>query len=323
MQNQSIYITGIAGFIGFHLANRLHTLGAHVFGCDTFNAAYPPQIKYERAERLKNKGISIHTLSINDCAGHQALFNTQQPDIIIHLAAQAGVRASLNQPQDFVTTNLAGFVELLELMKLYPPKKFLFASSSSVYGDNTHFPLSEKDMTDHPVSLYGATKKANELIAYAYHTLLNIPMIGLRFFTCYGPFGRPDMAIFKFVKNITENQPITVYHEGKMKRDFTYVDDIVSGICNAIQHDCTFDVFNLGKGKPDDLNTLIHLIEKRLNKKAIIDYQPRPKVDMPLNIADITKSHQILNFTPQISLEEGINRFIDWYLEYADISSNV
>ena len=310
-KDRQIYITGIAGFIGYHLAAKLKHLGAHVTGIDNFNEAYPPQIKFEREKELNKLGIEVNHIPLSE---QKNLFLETKPSVVIHLAAQAGVRASLDHPDIFVETNIQDFVSLLELTRIHAPEKFIFASSSSVYGDNQKFPLTESDMTDHPVSLYGATKKANELIAYAYHNMTKVPTIGLRFFTCYGPYGRPDMAIFKFVHNIYNGLPITVYNEGKMKRDFTYVDDIVNGIIASIDHDTSFDVFNLGKGKTDDLTTLISLIEKRLEKKAIIDYQPRPFVDMPLNIADIEKSSQKLNFTPSTPLEEGLNNFIDWYL---------
>ncbi|MDN3504952.1 MAG: NAD-dependent epimerase/dehydratase family protein [Rhabdochlamydiaceae bacterium] len=316
-QNQTIYVTGIAGFIGFHLACRLHSMGYSVVGCDTFNDAYPPKIKHDRAKILRHKRIEIYQASISNRLEQDKIFQKHKPDIVINLAAQAGVRASLAKPEVFVESNLVGFVELCELMRKYPPKKFIYASSSSVYGDNTKFPLAESDKADHPVSLYGATKKANEVIAYSYHSMFKVPTIGLRFFTCYGPYGRPDMAIYIFVKNILEGKPITVFNEGKMERDFTYVDDIVSGIVASISYETNFEIFNLGKGQTDDLNTLIDIIETRLKKKAIIDYQPRPAVDMPMNIADIEKSSEKLGFTPKTPLKEGVNKFIDWYLEYS------
>ncbi|MCF7806426.1 MAG: GDP-mannose 4,6-dehydratase [Simkaniaceae bacterium] len=316
IENQSIYITGIAGFIGFHLASALHQLGVKVFGCDNYNDAYPPKIKHDRTAILKKKNIPIYNADISDFKKQEEIYSKERPTVVIHLAAQAGVRASIHHPQRFIDTNVTGFVNQLELMKIFRPAKFIYASSSSVYGDNTKFPLSESDPTDHPVSLYAATKKANELIAYAYHTMTQIPMIGLRFFTCYGPLGRPDMAIYLFTQNIINGDPITVYHEGKMKRDFTYIDDIVQGIIASIQYETSFDVFNLGKGHTDDLTKLISIIENRLGKKAKIDYQPRPSVDMPMNIADIEKSRKALGFTPSTPLDTGVNRFIDWYLKY-------
>jgi UDP-glucuronate 4-epimerase len=311
---QTVYITGIAGFIGFHLARKLKNLGFFVLGCDDFNPAYNVELKRQRAAILEEENIPVHPICISNKEGQRALFKKHPPHFVIHLAAQAGVRASIEQPDIFIKTNVQGFIDLLEVVKDFKAK-FLYASSSSVYGDNKEYPSSEAHKTDSPLSLYGATKKSNELMAFAYHKIYNIPMIGLRFFTCYGPYGRPDMAIYLFTDKIFHQRPITVYGEGKMERDFTYVDDIVQGILAAMAFETPFDIFNLGKGKTDNLLHLISIIETRLNKKAIIDFQPRPEVDPIKNCADVSKAQGLLGYTPSTPLEIGVNRFIDWYLK--------
>ena len=308
-----VYITGIAGFIGFHLALKLKEVGCFVYGCDDFNNAYSVDLKRQRAEILKQKGVEVHEFCISSRAAHRVLFKKNPPTHVIHLAAQAGVRASIDHPDIFIKTNVQGFVDILEVLKEFKPK-FLYASSSSVYGDNKEYPSSENHKTDAPLSLYGATKKSNELMAFAYHKIYGIPMIGLRFFTCYGPYGRPDMAIYLFTDKIYHGKPITVYGEGKMERDFTYVDDIVKGIMAAMEYQTSFDIFNLGKGKTDNLLHLIDVIERGLNKKAIIDFQPRPEVDPIKNCADVSKAQNLLGYTPSTPIEVGIEHFINWYI---------
>lgn len=312
---QKVYITGIAGFIGFHTALRLKSRGYFVYGCDNFTTAYSPILKEKRASLLEKQGIIVTRICICDQKEQKKLLDQYPPDYVIHLAAEAGVRASIEKPDLFIQTNIAGFVSLLEVIKDFPCS-FIYASSSSVYGDNREYPSSEMHKTDVPLSLYGATKKADELIAYAYHKIYKIPMVGLRFFTCYGPYGRPDMAIYLFTDKIYHNQPITVYGNGHMERDFTYVDDIVSGIEASMKEPKGFDIFNLGKGHTDNLLSLIAIIEKRLGKKATIDFQPKPEVDPFKNCADISRAKQILNYSPSINLEVGVNRFIDWYEQY-------
>lgn len=308
-----IFVTGIAGFIGFHTALALHKLGYKVDGCDNFNHYYDPALKRARAAILLKHGISVIESSLENIASLSPLFEATH---IIHLAAQAGVRYSIDHPHVCIDANINGFVHLLEcIVKRKEVKKLIFASSSSVYGLNQKIPFREDDPTDAPSSLYGASKKANELIAHAYHHLYGLPMIGLRFFTVYGPWGRPDMAYYSFTHAIQNNLPITVYGNGELTRDFTYIDDIVNGIIAALEHPTDFDIFNLGNNHPESVNTLIAEIEKRLNKTAHIIQAPKPASDVICTYADISKSAQALGYDPKTPLAEGLNRFINWYLE--------
>lgn len=309
-----IFITGIAGFIGFHLALHLSSQGHFVIGCDNFNTYYDVQLKKGRQKLLEEKNIPIIESDIRNSALLEKLMLEKGITHLVHLAAQAGVRHSINHPESYVESNLDGFVKILQICRTCPGIKFIYASSSSVYGLNKKIPFSESDPTDSPASFYGATKKANELIASSYHHLYGIPVTGLRFFTVYGPWGRPDMAYFSFTNAILKGEPIHVYNQGQMKRDFTYIDDIVQGITAAIELGAKCEIFNLGNHRSEDLMQLIALIENKLGKKAIKEFLPMQSGDVPVTYADISKSQNMLGFNPITSLDEGIEKFINWYL---------
>ncbi len=312
----SILITGSAGFIGYHAAIALHKKGHFVIGCDHFNAYYDPSLKKARTALLKNEGIETLHADIGDSIAIEKIIKDHQITHVLHLAAQAGVRYSLDHAEDYVQSNLVGFVHLLEVLKKTPHIKFIYASSSSVYGSNTNLPFSEKDQTDQPVSFYGATKKCNEVIATAYHHLFGIPCTALRFFTVYGPWGRPDMAYFSFTRAILEEKPISIYGEGKLERDFTYIDDIVTGIVAAIDLGSPLDIFNLGNSKPETTLNLVNILESLLEKKAILTFHPMPAGDVRATYADITKSQQKLKFNPSTHLKDGLYQFTKWYRSY-------
>ncbi len=309
---KKVFITGIAGFIGYHLAKHLAARGDHVVGCDHFNAYYDPNLKRERVNNLGD--IEVIDCDIQDRKTLEEYFAKNSITHLVHLAAQPGVRYSLTHPQPYVDSNLNGFVQILELCKAYPKTKLLFASSSSVYGLNEKRPFSESDPTDQPANLYGASKKAGELLAYSYHHLYKIPMTALRFFTVYGPWGRPDMAYYSFAKAILDGKPIPVFNNGKMERDFTFIDDIVDGILAAMDYDAPFETFNLGNNRPEKLMDMISYLENALGAKAIIDYLPMQKGEVTATWADITKSQKLLGFSPSTSLEDGINQFAKWFL---------
>jgi UDP-glucuronate 4-epimerase len=313
---KKIFITGIAGFIGFHVACFLKKQGHDVVGLDNFNDYYDKKLKYARSQILKNLGIEIFAKDIRDSSFLQTIFQTEKPTHLIHLAAQAGVRHSITHPEEYVGSNLDGFVRVLEACRSFSFEKILFASSSSVYGLNKKIPFSIEDPTDSPANLYGATKKANELIAYAYHHLYKLPLIGLRFFSVYGPWGRPDMAYYSFTKKILENQPLPLFNFGKMKRDFTYIDDIVAGTVKALDLPSNFEIFNLGSHHPVSLLELVQSLEKHLNKKATLEFLEKQPGEAEITYADIEKSQKYLQFNPNVSLDEGIFRFVTWYKEY-------
>jgi UDP-glucuronate 4-epimerase len=313
MKKKNILITGAAGFIGYHLARGLHARGDKVIGLDNFNEYYDPRLKYSRCDLLKADGIEVLQGDICDFSLLDQLVNKHKITHIAHLAAQAGVRYSLDNPQAYVKTNLEGFVNILEICRCNPGIALTYASSSSVYGLNEKAPFSEQDRVDNQASLYGATKKSNELFAFTYHHLFQIPVTGLRFFTVYGPWGRPDMAYFSFTKNILEGQPINVFNHGKMQRDFTYIDDIISGTIAAIDKQGGCDIFNLGNHQPIALARFIELIERAAEKKAIINYLPMQPGDVHATYADISHSQKQLGFHPTTSLEKGIPLFVEWY----------
>jgi UDP-glucuronate 4-epimerase len=310
---KQIYITGIAGFIGFHLALALKKRGDAVFGCDNFNAYYDPTLKKERSQLLKSAGIEVLCCDVTQKEVMAAELARHKITHVVHLAAQAGVRHSIEHPESYVHSNLDGFVQVLEAIKSFPGIAFTYASSSSVYGMNKKIPFSESDPVELPASFYGATKRCNELIAHCYHHIHNIPCTGLRFFTVYGPWGRPDMAYYFFSKAILEGNTIPVFGEGKLMRDFTYVDDIVDGVIAAIDLEAKNELFNLGNNAPVTILEFIQILEKHLGKKALIDFQPMPPGDVPMTYADISKSQKLLGFQPKMGLDEGLKRFIDWY----------
>lgn len=307
-QKKFIFITGIAGFIGFHLASSLIKNGDYVIGCDNFNNYYSSNLKRMRADQLRNLGVHVFEEDIQNISSLK-----QNITHIVHLAAQAGVRYSITHPQPYSDSNLDGFLKILELSRAIPNVKLIFASSSSVYGGNTKTPFSETDPTDSPISLYAATKKSGELMAKSYHHLYNIPMVGLRFFTVYGPWGRPDMAYYSFAEKIQTGEPIPVFNHGKMERDFTYIDDIVQGTVRALDHCNGYEIYNLGNNKPEPLMHLIKLLETHLGKKALIDFQPMQMGDVKTTYADIQKAERDLAFSPTTSLDAGIAKFSEWF----------
>lgn len=313
MAKKKIFITGAAGFIGFHAALFLQQQGEDVCGFDNYNPYYDPKLKRARAAELQKKGISIIEGDLKDRPFLQKAIEDHQTTHILHLAAQAGVRYSLENPHSYLQANLEGFLNILEICRCFPHIPLIYASSSSVYGLNEKIPFSVEDRTDQQTNLYGVTKKTNELMAQTYHHLFGIPVTGLRFFTVYGPWGRPDMACFLFAKAIMENCPIPVYNQGKMQRDFTYIDDIVIGIAAALDRSFPYALFNLGNHHPEELLHLIALLEKELGKQAVKVFLPMQPGEMVSTYADIKESTARLGFIPKISLEEGIAHFARWY----------
>lgn len=311
-----ILITGAAGFIGYHLALHLKARGDFVIGLDNFNSYYDFQLKRDRELQLQAKEIEMLHADIRDRDLLQLALLRHGITHVVHLAAQAGIRHSLSEPDDYVASNLHGFVSVLEACRRFPTTKLIYASSSSVYGLNKKNPFSVDDKTDQPANLYGATKKANEAMAHAYHHLYGLPVTGLRYFTVYGPWGRPDMAYYRFTHQIANGQPIQVFNSGRMRRDFTYIDDIVRGTTAAIDLGAKCEIFNLGNNRPVELLHLISLIETHLKKKAIKEMLPMQPGEIEETCADIEKSAALLNFRPAVPLELGIPRFIEWYQKY-------
>jgi UDP-glucuronate 4-epimerase len=315
--NQSILVTGAAGFIGFHLARKLLERGNQVIGVDNLNPYYDVTLKKARLDRLKPlNGFFFFQEDIQNLSGLKEIFQKHSIDRVCNLAAQAGVRYSLKDPFSYQKSNLEGFLNLLELAREYEISNFVYASSSSVYGDNPKIPFSVDDRVDSPVSLYGATKKANELMAHAYSHLFGIPCTGLRFFTVYGPWGRPDMALFLFTDAILNDRPINVYNYGRMKRDFTYVDDVVEGTMAALEKPFAYEVFNLGNSDPIELMDFIGIIEEELGREAQKNLMPLQPGDVLETSADIGKSKDMLGFSPKTPTREGIRKFLAWYREY-------
>ena len=311
-------ISGSAGFIGFHLSEFLLKKKHTVYGVDDLNSYYDVKLKKSRLDILKKyKNFVFFKRKIEDIKIVK-FFKKKKIDIIINLAAQAGVRHSLENPYVYINSNILGQVNMLELAKELKIKKYIYASSSSVYGGNKSLPFSVKDRVDNPISLYAASKKSTELIAEYYSHLYKINSIGLRFFTVYGPWGRPDMATFIFTKNILNGKPINIFNYGKMKRDFTYVDDIISGIYGAINFKMKklHKVYNLGNSKPESLLEFIKTIEKNLNKKAKKNYLSLQPGDVPATFADISESTRDLKFLPKTEINDGIPRFIEWFKKY-------
>lgn len=312
-----LLVTGSAGFIGHHLTVSLLKDGHIVVGVDSLNDYYDPLLKEKRNELLKGEaGYTFHVLDLAEYAPLLSLLETEKPDAIIHLAGQAGVRYSIVNPWAYEQANLLGTVNVFEAARSVGVKRVIQASSSSVYGANTKIPFAETDMTDAPVSLYAATKKASELIGHTYHRLYNMEVAALRFFTVYGTLYRPDMALFSFARNILEEKPIRLFNNGKMKRDFTYVDDIVAGIKGALlKAELGFEVYNLGCDNPVELEYVVSLLEKGLGKEAkkeLVGMQPG---DVEVTYADISKARAHLGFEPKTKIEEGIPVFTKWFLE--------
>ena len=329
--NTKIYlITGGAGFIGFYLSKRLLEKGARVIGFDNLNDYYEVALKEARLEILKQ--FSGYTFVKGDLADKEAVssvFQKYTPDIAVNLGAQAGVRYSIDNPDAYISSNLIGFYNILEGCRHFGIEHLVFASSSSVYGGNKKVPFSTEDKVDGPVSLYAATKKSNELMAHAYSKLYHIPVTGLRFFTVYGPYGRPDMAYYKFTQKILAGRPIQIYNNGDMYRDFTYIDDIVRGVENILcnppaQNDkgVSYKLYNIGNNKPEKLMDYIETLEKCLGKTAVKEYLPMQPGDVYQTYADVTELMRDYDFKPDTTIEEGLSRFVDWYREYYHVDQD-
>lgn len=343
-------VTGTAGFIGFHVAKELLKRGDQVIGLDVINDYYDIDLKYARLESMGIKRESVkmgHLVQSESISGYRfiqldlaekdplvALFAQEKFDVVIHLAAQAGVRYSLSHPEVYIQSNIIAFLNILESCRFHPVKHLVYASSSSVYGSNEKMPFSTSDSVDHPISLYAASKKSNELMAHTYSHLFNVPTTGLRFFTVYGPWGRPDMALFLFTDAILKGEPIQVFNHGNMKRDFTYIDDIVQGVLKVADRPATanpdfddqnpdpgsakvpYKVYNIGNSSPVLLMDYIKAVEKGLNKSAIMNMLPMQPGDVPASHADVSDLVRDTGYKPETSIEDGVSNFTKWYLDY-------
>ena len=325
MSDQTILVTGAAGFIGFHVARRLLAEGRMVVGLDNLNAYYDPALKQARLDTLQGQqGFRFEQIDLADRASIAALFAQHRFSKVIHLAAQAGVRHSIDHPHTYADANLEGFVNVLEGCRHHGCGHLIYASSSSVYGAYTKLPFSVADRADRPVSLYAATKKANELMAHSYSHLYRIPTTGLRFFTVYGPWGRPDMAIFLFTKAIIAGTPIQLFNHGKMQRDFTYVDDVTRGILRLIDHvprsgedgGVPALIYNIGNNRPEDLMHVVAVLEQALGREAVKEMLPMQPGDVLATYADIGDLTRDVGFRPQTSIEDGIREFVAWYRDH-------
>ncbi len=338
MAMKKYLVTGTAGFIGFHLAQRLLERGDQVIGVDIVNDYYDPSLKEARLQQLApHEQFSFHRLNLTDQTGLFELFAAEKPDVVVNLAAQAGVRYSLTNPQAYVDSNLVGFVNILEACRHHATSHLVYASSSSVYGSNKKMPFSIHHSVDHPVSLYAASKKANELMAHTYSHLFGLPTTGLRFFTVYGPWGRPDMALFLFTKAILENRPIDVFNYGKMQRDFTYIDDIVEGVIRVsdrvpqpseadqvVEGDpgsstAPYRLYNIGNNQPVELMEMIETLEQFLGKTAVKNLMPIQPGDVPATYADVDDLVRDVGFSPKTPLKHGIGKFVEWYREFYQV----
>jgi UDP-glucuronate 4-epimerase len=332
---QKILVTGAAGFIGFHLATRLCAMGHEVLGIDNMNDYYDVTLKQARlAELKKHNSFTFLEAGIEDQKAMEEAFADFKPDIVANLAAQAGVRYSIENPQAYIQSNLNGFINILEGCRHNDVKHLVYASSSSVYGANTKVPFAVNDSVDHPISLYAATKKANELMAHSYAHLYGLPCSGLRFFTVYGPWGRPDMAYFKFADKMRNGQPIEVYNNGNMMRDFTYIDDIIEGVVRLLDHKATpnpewksnnpdvatsnapYRIYNIGNNDPVKLMDMIATLEEALGMKTVIEMKPMQAGDVPSTYADIDSLEQAVGFKPSTDLKTGLQKFAEWYKGY-------
>ena len=322
--NKTYLVTGGAGFIGFHLSKSLLDKGASVIGFDNMNDYYEVSLKEDRLAILQQ--YENYTFIKGDLADKRdvfRLFQEYHPQIVVNLGAQAGVRYSIDNPDAYMQSNIMGFFHILEGCRYFPVEHLVYASSSSVYGGNEKIPFSTEDKVDEPVSLYAATKKSNEMLAHAYSKLYRIPVTGLRFFTVYGPFGRPDMAYFKFTKKILQGEPIQIYNHGDMYRDFTYIDDIVKGIENILCNPPEMNakgirckLYNIGNHKSEKLMDFIETLEKCLGKTAIKEFLPMQPGDVYRTYADVSDLMQDYHFKPDTTIEEGLGRFVEWYREY-------
>jgi UDP-glucuronate 4-epimerase len=331
IKDTTILITGTAGFIGFHLTKHLLELGHHVIGVDNMNPYYDLRLKKDRLTQLSHPHFQFQHCDLADHDAVMALFSGIKPQSVIHLAAQAGVRYSIDNPSAYMDSNMTGFFNILEAARHHNIDHLIYASSSSVYGASTDYPFSEKQAVNHPVSFYAATKKANEAMAHSYAHLYGLPCTGLRFFTVYGPWGRPDMALWRFTDRIMKGEPIQVYGEGKMSRDFTYIDDIIDGIIRLIplppqpnpdwdsktQDQATsmapWRVLNIGNNHPTELEYFISVLEENIGIKAVKEYLPMQDGDVRSTAADITAIQELTGFQPRTKIEDGIPAFVEWY----------
>lgn len=333
--NSSILVTGAAGFIGFHLSRRLCEMGYHVIGIDNLNDYYDVGLKNSRLDLLNGyNNFTFHQVDLINKNGIDELFASHNFDYVVNLAAQAGVRYSITNPHAYLESNIHGFLNILEACRHHKIKHLLYASSSSVYGANKKMPFSTHDNIDHPLSLYAASKKSNELMAHTYSVLYNLPTTGLRFFSAYGTYGRPDMALFMFTKAILAGEPINVFNHGKMRRDFTYVDDLVESVARLIPKIATpnkdwnglhpdpassfapYKIYNVGNSSTVELIRFIEIIENRLGRKAIKNFLPMQEGDVPEALADVDDLMKEIDFKPSTPIEFGVGKFIEWYLEY-------
>lgn len=332
-----ILITGAAGFIGSTLSKKLLKQNHVVIGVDNLNDYYSVSLKEARLNLLVDPNFTFYKTDLEDNEGISNIFEKEQPSVVVNLAAQAGVRYSLENPRAYIDSNIVGFINILEACRHNEVKHLIYASSSSVYGANTSLPFSVHDNIDHPLSLYAATKKANELMAHTYSSLYNIPTTGLRFFTVYGPWGRPDMALFMFTKNIIDGKPINVFNNGEMMRDFTFVDDIVESISRLIEKPAQpnpkwtggkpdpgtsyapYKVYNIGNNNPVNLMDFIEAIEEKVGKKAIKNFMPLQAGDVPATYADVDDLYRDIDFKPQTNIRVGVGKFVDWYRSYYQV----
>jgi UDP-glucuronate 4-epimerase len=333
-----VLVTGAAGFIGFHVAKRLLSEGRAVVGIDNLNAYYDPRLKEARVKELvRHNAFRFHKLDLNDRDGMTSLFAEHGFADVVHLAAQAGVRHSLTAPHDYIDSNISGFLNVLEGCRHAGTRHLLYASSSSVYGANTKMPFRVSQNVDHPLSLYGATKKANELMAHAYAHLFGLPVTGLRFFTVYGPWGRPDMAMWLFASAILEGRPIKLFNHGDMRRDFTFVDDVAISVVKLIDHvaqgnaawsgddpdpatsRAPWRVYNIGNHTPVDLLEVVRLLETALGRKAIRDLMPMQPGDVRETCADVAALQKAVGFAPNTPIADGIQKFVDWYRAFHSV----
>lgn len=327
----TILVTGVAGFIGMHVAEKLLARGDRVIGIDCLNDYYDVFIKFERLQRLKNySNFIFHVVDISEQDAVERVFTTHKIDRVINLAAQAGVRYSIQNPKAYIDSNLVGFANLIETARKNLVQNFVYASSSSVYGSNVKIPFIESEPVDHPLSLYAATKRSNELIAHSYSNIHLLPTTGLRFFTVYGPWGRPDMALFIFARAIMEGKAVKLFNHGNMVRDFTYIDDIADGIISATDRvpkggesnaftntSCSpFRIYNLGSSQKVDLKTYVELLEENLGRKAIIEYTEMQSGDVPITESDINFAKSELSYSPRISVAQGVPLFSSWFKEW-------